>query len=229
MRAAPDELSAFFSFHQGPPAPFIPEQLHFVPMVAIVGCYSGGDLSQGEALFRPLREVVSPLVDLVGPIPYPALNSMFDALYPPGLQHYWKADYVPTLTDEAIAVHAEYGPRVPSLQSTMHLYPQTGAIQHVDRNATAYSYRDVEYVHNVVAIDADPANIAADIAWMQAYYRDLRPTSSSGGYVNFMTGDEGPERIRATYRDNFDRLVAIKTRYDPDNLFRVNQNIQPAG
>ena len=131
MRQAPNELSAFFSFHQGPPAPFIPEHLHFVPMVAIVVCYSGDDLNKGEELVRPLREAAEPAVDLAGPIPYPVLNSMFDAIYVPGLQHYWKADYVPRLLDGAISAYAQYGPQVPSLWSTMHLYPQTGAIQDV--------------------------------------------------------------------------------------------------
>ena len=227
MRQAPNELSAFFSFHQGPPAPFIPEHLHFVPMAAIVVCYSGDDPTKGEELVRPLREAAEPAVDLAGPIPYPALNSMFDAIYVPGLQHYWKADYVPRLLDGAITTHVEYGPQVPSLWSTMHLYPQTGAIQNVGQGETAYSYRDVEYVHNIVAIDADPANMPRNMAWMRQYAAALQPYSAAGGYVNFLMDDEGQERVRATYRGNYDRLVDIKTKYDPSNLFRVNQNIKP--
>ncbi len=227
MRQSPNELSAFFSFHQGPPAPFIPEHLHFVPMVAIVVCYSGDDLNKGEELIRPLREAAEPAVDLAGPIPYPVLNSMFDAIYVPGLQHYWKADYVPRLLDGAISAYAQYGPQVPSLWSTMHLYPQTGAIQDVGQGETAYSYRDVEYVHNIVAIDADPANMPRNMAWMRQFAAALQPFSAAGGYVNFLMGDEGQERVRATYRGNYDRLVDIKTKYDPTNLFRVNQNIKP--
>jgi FAD/FMN-containing dehydrogenase len=227
MRQAPIELSAFFSFHQGPPAPFIPEHLHFVPMVAIVVCYSGDDPAQGEELVRPLRQVAEPAVDLVGMIPYPALNSMFDAIYCPGLQHYWKTDYEPRLLDPAIKVHSEYGPQVPSLQSTMHLYPQTGAIQQVGRHETAYGHRDVEYVHNIVAIDADPANMPRNMAWMRGYAEALQPYSAAGGYVNFLMADEGQDRVKATYGDNYDRLVDVKTTYDPTNLFRVNQNIKP--
>jgi FAD/FMN-containing dehydrogenase len=227
MRQAPDALSAFFSFHQGPPAPFIPEHLHFVPMVTIVVCYSGAP-EEGEAAVRPLREVVPPLVDLAGPIPYPALNSMFDSLYTPGLHHYWKADFVPRLTDEAIRIHAEYGPKVPSLHSTMHLYPQTGAIQRVGRNDTAYSYRDVDYVHNIVAIDMDRSRLPDDMQWMHAYWSALKPYAASGAYVNFMMDDEGQERVRGTYRDNYERLTRIKAIYDPTNFFRVNQNITPA-
>jgi FAD/FMN-containing dehydrogenase len=227
MRSAPDELSAFFSFHQGPPAPFIPEHLHFVPMVAIVTCYSG-PLENGEAALQSLRALATPLVDLVGPIPYPALNSMFDAIYPAGLQHYWKADYEPRASDASVDVHARFGPQVPTLQSTMHLYPQTGAVQRVGRNDTAYNHRDVEFVHNIIAVDADPANMPPALAWMNAYSEAMRPYSAAGGYVNFMMADEGQERVRATYRDNYDRLATVKAKYDPTNLFSVNQNIKPS-
>ncbi|MFW6074444.1 MAG: FAD-binding oxidoreductase [Chloroflexota bacterium] len=226
IRQAPDELSAFFSFHQGPPAPFMPEELHFVPMVTIVFSYCG-PLEQGEEMLRPMREAAEPAVDLAGPIPYPALNSMFDDLFSPGLYHYWKADYVPELTDEAIAIHAKYGPQVPSLHSTMHLYPQTGAIQRVGKDETAYSHRDVEFVHNVVAIDMDQSNMPRDMEWMREYWDALHPHAASGAYVNFMMEDEGQERVRATYRDNYERLTEIKAKYDPENLFRFNQNIQP--
>lgn len=228
MRQAPDEVSAFFSFHQGPPAPFVPEHLHFRPMVTIVVCHSG-DLARGEELIRPLREAGEILLDLVGPMPYPALNSMFDDLFSTGLYHYWKAGYVPTLTDGAIAVHAEHGPKVPSLHSTMHLYPQTGAIQRVGKHDTAYFHRDVEFVHNVVAIDMDAANMPRNMAWMRTYWEALQAHSSSGAYVNFMMADEGQERVRATYGDNYERLTRVKQQYDPDNLFRINQNIRPSG
>jgi FAD/FMN-containing dehydrogenase len=228
MRQAPDAMTAFFSFHQGPPAPFIPEHLHWVPMVAIMVCYSG-PLENGEEMIRPLRDVVTPLVDLAGPIPYPALNSMFDDLYAPGLHHYWKSDYVPELTDAAIDIHTRYGPKVPSLHSTMHLYPQSGAIQKVGRTETAYSYRDVEYVHNIVAVDADPSRMDANMAWMRSYWEELHPLAGDSAYVNFLMDGEGTDRIKGTYRDNYDRLVEIKTKYDPDNVFHVNQNIRPNG
>jgi FAD/FMN-containing dehydrogenase len=227
LRQAPDEMSAFFSFHQGPPAPFIPEHLHFVPMVAIVTCWSGA-LDRGEEMIRPLRETVQPLVDLAGPIPVPALNSMFDTLYTPGLHHYWKADYVPHLTEGAVKVHAQYGPQVPSLHSTMHLYPQSGAIQRVGSADTAYAHRDAEFCHNIVAIDMDPSHHGEDMEWMHAYAAALQPYSDAGGYVNFMMEGEGQERVRATYRGNYDRLRLIKRAYDPHNLFHVNQNIRPA-
>ncbi|MDQ3547380.1 MAG: FAD-binding oxidoreductase [Chloroflexota bacterium] len=227
MRSIPDQMSAFFSFHQGPPAPFIPEHLHFVPMTTIMVCYNG-PIEQGEQLLRPLREAAPALVDLVGPMPMPAVNTMFDPIYAPGLQHYWKADFIPTLTDEMIPIHAEHGPNVPSLQSTMHLYPQTGAIQRVGKDETAYNFRDVEYIHNIVAIDADPANMPRNMAWMQAYWAALHPYSSDGSYVNFMMADEGQDRVHKTYGENYDRLARIKREYDSENLFHLNQNIRPA-
>ena len=164
-------------------------------------------------------------LDLAGPIPYPALNSMFDALLPPGLQHYWKADFDHELTDEAIAIHAEYGPQVPNFLSLMHLYPLDGAVQDVASDATAFSYRDVEFTHIIAGIDSDPANMPAHRAWVRDYWSALHPHSAGGAYVNFLM-DEGQDRIRATYRDNYARLVEAKRKYDSDNLFRMNQNIR---
>ncbi|HEX5163902.1 MAG TPA: FAD-binding oxidoreductase [Thermomicrobiales bacterium] len=228
MRQAPDEMSAFFGFHLIPPAPFIPAEMHFKPSAVIVVCYSGRDLQRGEHIVEQLRGLGTVIVEHVGPMPYPALNSAFDAIVPPGLHHYWKADYVSTLTDAAIDVHATYGPKVPSVQSAMHLYPQTGAIQRIGKSDSAYWHRDVEYIHNIVAADTDPGRTGEHMVWMQGYYDALRSLSEAGGYVNFMTDDEGQERIKATYGANYDRLLRVKKIYDPDNLFRVNQNIWPS-
>ncbi len=225
MTQIPDEMSAFFGFHRAPAAPFIPEHLHGVPMALIMTCYCGPE-EQAEAIIRPLREFGPPAVDLVGPLPYPAINSMFDALYPPGLQHYWKADFVTGLTDEMIAIHAEHGPAVPGVQTGIHIYPLTGAPQRVAPEATAFSYRDVEFVHNIIAVDPDPANMPEHTAWVRDYWAALHPHSAGGAYINFLM-EEGPDRIQATYRDNYPRLTAVKATYDPGNLFRVNQNIPP--
>jgi FAD/FMN-containing dehydrogenase len=228
MRHAPDEMSAFFAFHLAPPAPFIPEEMHLKPFAVIVACYSGCDLQQGERVVTPLKELGTVTFEHVGAMPLAALNSAFDAILPPGLHHYWKSDYVPILTDEAIEVHAIHGPKVPSVQSTMHLYPQTGAIQQVGKRDTAYWHRDVEFVHVIAAADAAPSRMAGNIAWMRGYYDSLHALSEAGGYINFMTDDEGQERIKATYGGNYDRLARIKATYDPGNLFLVNQNIRPA-
>jgi FAD/FMN-containing dehydrogenase len=163
----------------------------------------------------------------VGPMPYPALNSAFDALYPAGaLQHYWKTYFSTELTDEAIAVHLEHGPKVPSLQSTVHMYPINGACHRVDAGATAFSYRDASFATVIAGMWPDPHENDANIAWVRDYFAAASPHGEAGGYVNFMSGDDQGQ-VRDSYRDNYDRLVDVKRAYDPDNLFRVNQNIAP--
>jgi FAD/FMN-containing dehydrogenase len=152
---------------------------------------------------------------------------MFDALYPPGLQWYWKADFVNKLSDEAIAQDIIFGEKLPTMHSTMHMYPINGAAARVGRTDTAWNYRDAIWAKVMVGVDPDPANNEKTIAWARSYYDALHPYSAGGAYVNFMMADEGEERVKATYGDNYERLVAIKKKYDPDNLFRVNQNIKP--
>jgi len=227
MTQAPAAMSAFFGFHLAPPAPFIPEHLHNLPVCLIVGCYSGPP-EEGEAVVKPLREFGPPLVDLLAPIPYPALNGLFDALYPPGLHHYWKADFVTELSDAMIDIHTKHGPTVPGVQTGMHLYPLSGAPQRVGRDETAFSFRDVAFVHNLIAVSPDPAAMPEHRAWVGDYWAALHPHAAGGTYVNFLM-DEGADRVKATYRDNFQRLAAVKAAYDPTNLFRVNQNIPPQG
>ncbi len=222
---APKDINGFFAFLVVPPGPPFPELLHNKNMCGIVWCYTGPK-EQFEKIFKPIRQIGPPALDLVGPMPYPALQSMFDELYPTGLQHYWKADFVKELSDEAIAQHVKYGSALPTMLSTMHLYPINGAAHSVGNNDTAWSYRDAVWVQNIVGVDPDPANNNRIISWTKGYWNALHPYSEGGTYVNFMM-DEGEDRIKATYRDNYERLVAIKNKYDPTNLFRVNQNIRP--
>lgn len=225
IASAPEELGAFFGFHIAPPAPFVPEHLHFAPACAIVACWTG-PLDEGERAVSALREFGPPVLDLMGPMPYPALNGLFDALLPPGLQHYWKADFDRELSDEAIAVHVEHGPQVPNFFSLMHLYPLDGAVGRVARDATAFSYRDAQFVHIIAGIDSDPENMPAHTGWVRNYWSALHPYSAGGAYVNFLM-DEGQERIKATYRDNYPRLAEAKRTWDPTNLFHLNQNVSP--
>jgi FAD/FMN-containing dehydrogenase len=152
---------------------------------------------------------------------------MFDPIYPSGLQWYWRADFVKELGDDAIAQHIKFGSTLPSWQSTMHLYPINGAASRIANDATAWSYRDAIWAQVMVGVDPDPANNEKIISWTKSYYDALHPYSAGGAYVNFMMHDEGEDRVKATYGDNYQRLVAIKNEYDPDNLFRVNQNIKP--
>ncbi len=226
IKQAPDDLNGFFAFLIVPPGPPFPEHLHNKNMCGIVWCYTGA-MESDEATFKPIREKFPPALDFVGPIPHPALQSMFDALYPPGLQWYWKADFVNELSDEAIAVYIKYGSQLPSIQSTMHLYPVNGAAQRVGKNDTAWSYRDATWAAVIVGVDPDPANRDSLVNWARQHWEDIHPYSAGGAYVNFMM-EEGQERVKASYRDNYERLAAIKRRYDPTNFFRVNQNITPA-
>ena len=226
ITTAPEDLSGFFAFLTVPPGPPFPEPLHAKKMCGIVWCYTG-PLPQAEATFNLIRNFRNPACDLVGPMPFPALQSMFDALYPPGLQWYWKADFVKELTDEAITRHIKYGSELPTMHSTMHLYPINGAAHRVGRNDTAFSYREVNWAEVIVGVDPDPMNKDRIITWARDYWEALHPYSAGGAYLNFLM-EEGEDRIKAGFRDNYPRLVAIKNKYDPANFFRVNQNIKPA-
>jgi FAD/FMN-containing dehydrogenase len=223
---APEDISAFFAFVTVPPAPPFPEAVHLHKMCALVWCYTG-PMDQAEARFKPLREAMPPAVDFAGPIPWIALQSMFDAAAPPGLQYYWKADYFEDLSNKAIDLHLKYGAQLPTMLSTMHIYPINGAVHRVGKNDTAFSYREANFAEAIIGADPDPANNARMIEWAKDYWLALHPYSMGGAYVNFMMED-GQERVQATYRDNYARLAEIKRKYDPDNLFRVNQNISPA-
>jgi FAD/FMN-containing dehydrogenase len=223
---APDDLNGFFAFLTVPPGPPFPEHLYNKKMCGVVWCYTG-PMEQAEETFKPIREKFPPALDFVGPIPQPALQSMFDALYPPGLQWYWKADFVNELSDEAIRLHIQHGSQLPTMQSTMHLYPVNGAAQRVGKHDTAWSYREATWAEVIVGVDPDPAKKDLIVDWARKYWDELHPYSAGGAYVNFMM-EEGEERVKASYRDNYERLAAIKSTYDPANFFRVNQNIKPA-
>jgi len=222
---APEDLYGFFAFLKVPPGPPFPEPLHTETMCGIVWSYAG-PIEKAEDVYKPIREFASPDFALLGAMPFPALQSLFDGLLPSGLQWYWKGDFVNELSDEAIAMHIEHGSRIPTLLSTMHIYPIDGAVHRVGRTETAFSYRDVTYSTVIAGIDPDPANKEVITNWARDYWSALHPYSAGGAYVNFMM-DEGQDRVQATYRDNYDRLAIIKEKYDPGNLFRVNQNIQP--
>jgi FAD/FMN-containing dehydrogenase len=223
---APRELSAFFGIHIAPPAPFVPEQLHGHKACAIVVCYTGPS-DQAEEAIRPIREAGLVALDLAGPIPYPVLNSLFDDLLPHGLHHYWKADYDREITDEMIDVHAQFGPQIATVESLMHIYPLDAAVHDVVTDATAYAYRDVNFVHIIAGVDANGQNMDAHRTWVRDYWSALHPYSAGGAYVNFLM-NEGNDRIKATYRDNYPRLETVKAKWDPTNFFHMNQNIPPA-
>lgn len=223
---APKELNGFFATLTVPPAPIFPEALHLKKMCGIVWCYTG-NADKATQVFAPVRAVKPPALDFVGPMPLPALQTMFDALYPPGIQSYWKADFFDSIPDAAVKIHADFGKQLPSMLSTMHIYPVDGAAAKVGKGDTAWNFRNAHWSAVILGADPDPANNKLITEWAKNYWNALHPYSMGGAYLNFMM-DEGSERVKATYGDNYDKLVRIKTKYDPENFFRVNQNIQPA-
>jgi len=222
---APEAFGGFPAFQIAPPLPFIPEDRHGDTFLAFVACWAG-PLDEGESVLKPLHDVAPVAAEHVGPMPYPALNGAFDALVPPGLQHYWKANFVTELTDEIIDAHLKHGPEVPAVNSTMHIYPINGACHRVASDATAFTHREANFATVIAGMWPDPADNDANTKWVRDYYEATAPLSEEAGYINFMAGDD-QDRIRANYGSNYDRLVTVKRQYDPDNLFHLNQNIAP--
>ncbi|MBA3728323.1 MAG: FAD-binding oxidoreductase [Actinobacteria bacterium] len=225
IQDAPEEFGGFPAWQIAPPLPFIPENRHGEPFLAFVACWAG-PIEEGERALRPLHDVAPVVAEHVGPMPYPALNSAFDALVPPGLQHYWKANFVRELTDEAIDAHLRHGPKVPVVNSTVHIYPINGACHRVAPDATAFAYRDATFANVIAGMWPERADNEDNVRWVRDFYDATAPHSEEGGYINFMAGDD-QDRIRANYKGNYDRLVEVKRKYDRDNLFHMNQNIKP--
>jgi hypothetical protein len=223
---APRELNGFFAFLTVPPGPPFPAHLYNKKVCGVVWNYTG-PAKKAEQVFKPIRSFKTPILDFVGPIPHPALQSMFDALYPPGEQWYWKADFIREINDEAVALHVKHGALLPTMKSTMHLYPVDGAAARVKNSDTPWAYRDAKWAEVIVGVDPSAGNKDKISTWAKDYWNAIHPFSAGGAYVNFMM-DEGEERVKATYGKNYSRLAKIKKKYDPANLFRVNQNIKPA-
>jgi FAD/FMN-containing dehydrogenase len=226
LPGAPRELGAFFALHTVPPADPFPAEIHGRKVCGVIWCYSGAE-ADADAAMRPLLDQLpEPLLHGVQAMPHPVLQSAFDGVYPPGDQWYWRADFVNEVPDEAVEIYARFGAGMPTMKSGMHLYPIDGAAHDISPSDTAWSYRDARYGAVFVGVDPDPANAGVIRDWSIGFFEALHPYSAGGAYVNMMM-DEGQERVRASYRDNYDRLAAIKADYDPGNVFRINQNIEP--
>jgi FAD/FMN-containing dehydrogenase len=226
IRDAPRELNGFFAFHTVPPAPPFPEAIHLRKVCGVVWCYVGTQADADRAMAPLLEALPEPLLHGPAEMPHATLQGAFDGLYPPGDQWYWRADFVNEIPDEAVEIHARFGDAMPTMKSTMHMYPIDGAAHDVGSGDTAWSYRDATWASVFAGVDPDPANADVIRRWSVDYFEELHPYSAGGAYVNMMM-EEGEERVRASYRDNYDRLARVKATYDPENVFRVNQNIKP--
>jgi hypothetical protein len=224
LHNAPDELNGFVATMVIPGPPF-PPHLHNKKFCGIVWCYSG-DVKKGPEVFEPVM-AMNPLFEHVGEMPYPSVQTLFDGLLPPGMQWYWRADFFNDIPADAAALHKKFGSEIPTPLSQMHLYPISGAAGRVGKTETPWAYRDAKYAGVFVGIDPDPVNAEKITKWAKDYWNALHPYSSGGAYLNFIM-NEGQERIKASYKDNYERLSQIKKKYDPANFFRVNQNIVPA-
>ncbi|PHS50854.1 MAG: oxidoreductase [Lutibacter sp.] len=220
---APDELNGFIATMIIPGAPF-PEHLHNKQFCGIVWCYSG-NRNDFDKVFKQVRDM-KPLFEHVGEMPYPAVQTMFDDMMIPGMQWYWRADFFKELGSEVRTQHLKFGSSIPTPLSQMHLYPISGAASRVGSEDTPWAYRDANYAGVIIGVDPDAKNIDKITKWCKDYWEALHPYSSGGAYSNFMM-DEGQERIKASFKHNYDRLVKIKQKFDPNNLFKVNQNIKP--
>lgn len=223
IQDAPDDLNGFIATMVIPGAPF-PEQLHNKKFCGIVWCYTGSQ-KQFDLIFKQIM-ALDPIFQHVGEMPYPSIQTLFDGLFPHGLQWYWRADFFNELGPEVRAQHLKYGSKIPTPLSQMHLYPISGAASRVGLEDTPWAYRDANYAGVIVGVDPDPANANKITKWCKDYWEALHPYSSGGAYSNFMM-DEGQERVQASYKHNYERLAKIKAKYDDNNLFSVNQNIKP--
>ncbi len=225
IKNADEDINGFFAYLMVPPGDPFPKDLHLKRMGGIVWCYTGS-VEKADEVFAPIREQ-KPDFEFLGNMPHPMLQSMFDPLLPSGMQWYWKADFFNELPDQVIDSHIKYAKELPTMLSLMHMYPVNGAAGKPDNKDTAWGYRDATWAVVICGVDPDPANKDLITKWAKDYYNAIHPFSAGGSYVNFLMHDEGDERVKATYRENYERLANIKQKYDPDNLFKVNQNISP--
>ena len=228
LPTASEDLGIFVGLKTVPPMDPFPKDYWGKRACAIIGAYNGSAADGERAMAPLLKSLPAPIFNWMGAMPFPSINALFDPFFPKGLQWYWKGDYVKDLPDEAIETHVAQAAAAPSDLCLMHLYPIDGAVHRVPRDATAWSTRDARWSMVIAGIDPDPKKADALKTWGRAYWKAVHPYNLAGAYVNFMMDDEAAGRVQATYGDNYARLALVKAKYDPRNLFRVNQNIEPA-
>jgi FAD/FMN-containing dehydrogenase len=227
LPSAPAELGCFVGLKTVPSTDPFPREAWGKRACALISCYNGTAEAGENAMAPLLAALPAPMFNWMGVMPFSALQALFDPLLPKGLQWYWKGDFVKSLSDEAIDAHIEQASNAPSELSLMHLYPIDGAVHRIRPDETAWSARDATWSMVIAGIDPSLQKAEQLKQWTRKYWETVHPFNQAGGYVNFMMDDEGDTRIQAAYGKNYDRLVGIKTKYDPANVFRVNQNIMP--
>lgn len=220
-----DDLNVWFVLRQAPPLPFLPEDVHG-NLIVILAAFYAGDMAEGERRLEPLRAYGSPIADVIGPHPYTGWQAAFDPLGTPGVRNYWKSHNFDGLSDDALDALIGYATRLPSAQSEIFVARLGGAINRLPPDATAYPHRDPEFLMNVHTRWEDPGDDDRCTGWAREVFEGMAPFSKGGVYVNFIPEDE--ERVPEAYGTNLDRLASLKARYDPGNLFRMNQNVRPA-
>ncbi|WP_049913550.1 FAD-binding oxidoreductase [Haloferax prahovense] len=222
---APDEVTAWMVIRHAPPLPFIPEEWHG-EKVLVIAVYYDGAMTDGEVALQPLREIGTPIADAIGPHPYAGWQQGFDGLLTPGARNYWKSHNFVEFTDGMIDIFVEYGESLPTPESEIAIAQLGGAINDVPVDATAYPHRNAKFLMNLHTRWTDPDRDDECIAWTRELHEAMTPHATGGVYVNFISEEVGEER--AAYRENYDRLVELKQKYDPNNLFHLNQNVAPA-
>jgi hypothetical protein len=227
LPGAPEDLGAFLGLKTVLSSAPFPNEHWGKRICLLMSCYNGPEEEGKKALAPLLDALPEPWFNWMGTMPYPAVQSMFDGLYPKGMQWYWRGDFVKSLPDAAIDAHLEQAAKTPSELSLMHLYPIDGAVHRMGKEETAWNCRDATWSMVIAGIDPNPQKAEAVTRWTKAYWEAVHPFDLGGAYPNFMMDDEGDARIKTTYGDNYARLAIAKKKYDPANLFRVNQNIRP--
>lgn len=227
IKSTPEELTTLIALATAPPEPFIPAQYQGTSMIAVALCYSG-KVEEGEAVIKPLRDFKSPAIDLAAPVPYINLQQMFDGSVPKGIRSYWRSENLPELNDDIVRVLCDMAFKIASPFSAVHIHHLEGAVKKTDNDAMAYASRDTPFILNVIAAWMDPPEDEKHIGWVKDFSREISPFISGKSYLNFM-GNEGENRVKAAFGEKkYARLVEIKNKYDPQNFFRVNQNIKPS-
>ena len=224
---APAELTLVVLMRIAPPAPWLPKDMHGKPIVAILACYSG-DPEQGEKIVAPIKSFGKPIGDVLIRRPYVQLQSLLDATQPKGRRYYWKSEYLPHIERALCEKVIEHAEKITSPYSAVILFQLKGALNQLGEDHSPVGNRDARYVVNLASswdkVDDDKINIE----WAREAWTDMKPFSTGGTYVNFLTEDEGPERIEAALGNSLERLAEVKAKWDPENMFRTNRNIKPA-